>query len=230
MKGASMTDNPHDSDDVAIYEKQGFGTRMGFGKKPALLVIDFINGFNDPDAFGGGNIQDAIDNTAELLAVARHMDLPIVFTTHVYAEDGSEDGVFNLKSPGMARLKRGSHDTKVVDELEPRPGERVLEKHYPSGFSNTDLTGWLAKRGVDTAIITGCTTSGCVRATVVDAMSGGFRPIVPRECSGDRATGPHEANLFDIDQKYGDVMSLEDVMAELDKLAPKQANIVEKAE
>jgi maleamate amidohydrolase len=194
------------------------------------LIIDFINGFNDPDAFGGGNIQDAIDNTAELLAVARHMDMPVVFTSHVYAEDGSEDGVFNLKSPGLAKLKRGSHETKVVDELEPRPGERVLEKHYPSGFSNTDLTGWLAQRGIDTAIITGCTTSGCVRATAVDAMSNGFRPIVPRECSGDRAKGPHEANLFDIDQKYGDVMSLADVMVELDKLAPKQAKIVDTQE
>ena len=223
-----MTVNPHDAEDTAVYEKQGFGNRIGFGKKPALLIIDFINGFNDPDAFGGGNIQEAIDNTAELLAVARHM--PVVFTSHVYAEDGSEDGVFNLKSPGLAKLKRGSHETKVVDELEPRPGERILEKHYPSGFSNTDLTGWLAQRGVDTAIITGCTTSGCVRATAVDAMSNGFRPIVPRECSGDRAKGPHEANLFDIDQKYGDVMSLEDVMAELDKLAPKQAKIVDTKE
>lgn len=225
-----MSDNPHDAEDTAVYEKQGFGNRIGFGKKPALLIIDFINGFNDPDAFGGGNIQDAIDHTAELLAVARHMDLPIVYTSHVYAEDGSEDGVFNLKSPGLAKLKRGSHETKVVDELEPRPGERVLEKHYPSGFSNTDLTGWLAQRGIDTAIITGCTTSGCVRATAVDAMSNGFRPIVPRECSGDRAKGPHEANLFDIDQKYGDVMSLEEVMTELDKLAPVQANIVEPQE
>jgi maleamate amidohydrolase len=225
-----MSVNPHDAEDTAVYEKQGFGNRIGFGKKPALLIIDFINGFNDPDAFGGGNIQDAIDNTAELLAVARHMDMPVVFTSHVYAEDGSEDGVFNLKSPGLAKLKRGSHETKVVDELEPRPGERVLEKHYPSGFSNTDLTGWLAQRGIDTAIITGCTTSGCVRATAVDAMSNGFRPIVPRECSGDRAKGPHEANLFDIDQKYGDVMSLEDVMNELDKLAPRQAKIVDTQE
>lgn len=225
-----MSVNPHDAEDTAVYEKQGFGNRIGFGKKPALLIIDFINGFNDPDTFGGGNIQDAIDNTAELLAVARHMDMPVVFTSHVYAEDGSEDGVFNLKSPGLAKLKRGSHETKVVDELEPRPGERVLEKHYPSGFSNTDLTGWLAQRGIDTAIIAGCTTSGCVRATAVDAMSNGFRPIVPRECSGDRAKGPHEANLFDIDQKYGDVMSLADVMVELDKLAPKQAKIVDTQE
>ena len=220
-----MNDNPHDPEDVAVYDKQGFGNRVGFGNKPAVLVIDFINGFADPDTFGGGNIQESVEKTAELLAVARHMDLPIVFTSHVYAEDGSEDGIFNLKSPGLEKLKRGSQEVQVVDELEPRPGERILEKHYPSGFCNTDLTGWLAKRGVDTAIITGCTTSGCVRATVVDAMSNGFRPIVPRECSGDRAQGPHEANLFDIDQKYGDVMSLEEVLDELDKLAPKQANI-----
>ena len=220
-----MNDNPHDPEDVAGYDKQGFGNRVGFGNKPAVLVIDFINGFADPDTFGGGNIQESVEKTAELLAVARHMDLPIVFTSHVYAEDGSEDGIFNLKSPGLEKLKRGSREVQVVDELEPRPGERILEKHYPSGFCNTDLTGWLAKRGVDTAIVTGCTTSGCVRATVVDAMSNGFRPIVPRECSGDRAQGPHEANLFDIDQKYGDVMSLEEVLDELDKLAPKKANI-----
>jgi len=220
-----MNDNPHDPEDVAVYDKQGFGNRVGFGNKPAVLVIDFINGFADPETFGGGNIQESVEKTAELLAVARHMDLPIVFTSHVYAEDGSEDGIFNLKSPGLEKLKRGSREVQVVDELEPRPGERILEKHYPSGFCNTDLTGWLAKRGVDTAIVTGCTTSGCVRATVVDAMSNGFRPIVPRECSGDRAQGPHEANLFDIDQKYGDVMSLEEVLDELDKLAPKQANI-----
>lgn len=211
------------ADDLDVYEKQGFGNRMGFGKKPALLIIDFINAFNDPEMFGGGNIQEAIDNTAELLALARHLELPVAFTSHVYAEDGSEDGIFNLKSPGMRKLARGTHATEVVPELEPRPGERVIEKHYPSGFFGTDLAGWLAKRGVDTAIVTGCTTSGCVRATVVDAMGHGFRPMVPRECSGDRADGPHEANLFDMDQKYADVMSLEEVKAELNKLAPGQA-------
>lgn len=211
------------ADDLDVYEKQGFGNRMGFGKKPALLIIDFINAFNDPDMFGGGNIQEAIDNTAELLALARHLELPVAFTSHVYAEDGSEDGIFNLKSPGMRKLARGTRATEVVPELEPRPGERVIEKHYPSGFFGTDLAGWLAKRGVDTAIVTGCTTSGCVRATVVDAMGHGFRPMVPRECSGDRAEGPHEANLFDMDQKYADVMSLEEVKAELNKLMPGQA-------
>lgn len=212
------------SDDLEIYEKQGFGNRVGFGKRPALLIIDFVNGFNDADQFGGGNIQSAIDHTAELLAMARHLDLPIAFTSHVYAEDGSDDGLFNLKAPGLKKLVPGSEAVEIVPELEPRPGERVIRKHYPSGFFATDLASWLAMRGVDTAIVTGCTTSGCVRATVVDAMGHGFRPIVPRECSGDRADGPHEANLFDMDQKYADVMSLEDVKAELEKLTPGQAD------
>ena len=90
-------------------------------------------------------------------------------------------------------------------------------------FFDTDLASWLAMKGVDTAIVTGCTTSGCVRATVVDGMGNGFRPIVPRECSGDRAEGPHEANLFDMDQKYADVMPLSEVLAELDALYPGQA-------
>jgi len=212
------------NDDLAIYRSQGIGQRMGFGRRPALLIIDFINGFNDPAAFGGGNIQSAIDRTADLLAVARHLELPILFTTHVYAEDGSEDSLFNLKMPRMRDgLKRGSHAVQVVDKLKPRPGERVVEKHFPSAFFGTDVAGWLAMKGVDTAIVTGCTTSGCVRATVVDAMGHGYRPMVPRECVGDRALGPHEANLFDMDQKYGDVMPLTEVLAELDRLYPGQA-------
>lgn len=211
------------SGETDVYARQGFGTRMGFGKSPAVIVIDFINAFANPDQFGGGNIPTAIAKTKELLAVARHLDLPIVFTTHVYAADGSEDGVFNLKAAGMNILLRGSHETAIVPELEPRPGERILEKHYPSGFFATDLAGWLATRRVDTAIVTGATTSGCVRATVVDAMGHGFRPIVPRECVGDRAQGPHDANLFDMDQKYADVMDLDEVISEMRRLASRQA-------
>lgn len=212
------------ADDAEIYRRQGIGARMGFGKKPALLIIDFINGFNDPAQFGGGNIQAAIDRTVELLSVARHLELPIVYTSHVYAADGSQDGVFNLKMPNMsAVLVPGSHAVEVVEELTPRPGERIIHKHYPSAFFGTDLAGWLAARGVDTVIVTGCTTSGCVRATVVDAMGSGYRPMVPRDCVGDRAEGPHDANLFDMDQKYADVMPMEEIIAELGKLFPGQS-------
>ncbi len=215
------------ADDLEIYRKQGFGNRIGFGESPALIVVDFINAFNDADMFGGGGIQSAIDRTEELLGLARHLDLPVAFTTHTYAADRSEDGIFNMKSPGLRDLVPGSHATAVVDQLEPRPGERVIAKHYPSGFFSTDLANWLARRRVDTAIVTGCTTSGCVRATVVDAMGYGFRPIVPAECSGDRAQGPHEANLFDMDQKYADVMPLAEVQAALEALAPAQAGPAE---
>jgi maleamate amidohydrolase len=215
------------ADDLAIYEQQGIGARMGFGKRPALLIIDFINGFNDPDAFGGGNIQSAIDHTETLLAVARHLDLPIVYTVHCYAADGSEDSLFNLKMPRLRDgLARGSRAVEVVGQLSPRPGERVIEKHFPSAFFGTDLAGWLAMQQVDTAIVTGCTTSGCVRATVVDAMGQGFRPMVPRECVGDRSEGPHRANLFDMDQKYADVMSLDAVIAALEALYPGQTAMV----
>ena len=215
-----MTSVPGDLD---VYVKQGFGLRVGFGVRPALLIVDFINAFNNPEQLGGGNIQEAIDNTAKLLALARHLDLPIAFTSHVYAGDGSDDNVFLRKLPSTHILRPGTPETEIVDELEPRPGERVVRKHYPSGFFGTDLASWLTVRGADTAIVTGCTTSGCVRATVVDAMCHGFRPIVPRECSGDRAIGPHEANLFDMDQKYADVMSLDAVMAELDRLTAGQS-------
>lgn len=211
------------SGDAEIYKKQGLGARMGFGQHPALLIIDFINGFNDPDAFGGGNIQSAIDHTETLLAAARHRGIPIAYTVHAYAGDGSEDGLFNLKMPRMRdRLEKGSQAVQIVDQLAPRPGERVVEKHFPSAFFGTELAGWLAMHRVDTAIVAGCTTSGCVRATVVDAMGHGFRPMVPRECVGDRADGPHEANLFDMDQKYADVMPLEEILSELDALYPGQ--------
>ena len=179
-------------DDTGIYGKQGLGTRMGFGRQPALLIIDLTNGFNDPEALGGGNVQSAIDHTETLLAAARHHGIPIAFTAHCYAEDGSEDGLFNLKISGLReKLTRDTHATEVVDQLEPRPGEKVIEKHYPSGFFQTDLSSWLAMHQVDTAIVTGCTTSGCVRATVVDAMGYGFRPMVPRaSASGTAPTHP----------------------------------------
>ena len=208
------------SDDTHIYERQGFGARLGFGRAPALLVIDFINAFNDAALFGGGNIQSAIDHTVGLLALARDHAIPVVFTTNVYAADGSEDGAFTMKVPGLRSIHPGGHSAQVVDALAPRAGERLIEKRYASGFFSTDLSAWLAHRGVDTAIVTGCTTSGCVRATVVDAVSYGFRPIVPRECVGDRALAPHDASLFDMDQQYADVMVLDEVCAQIRELCP----------
>lgn len=207
------------SNDAEIYLRQGFGRRLGVGQSPALLIIDFVNGFADPEVFGGGNILDAINHTAELLHVARKQALPVVFTTNVYATDGCENGAFVRKVPELANIHPGSYGARIVDALAPGEGERIIEKRYASAFFGTDLASWLNYRQIDTTIITGCTTSGCVRATAVDAISYGFNPIIPKECVGDRATGPHEANLFDMDQKYADVMALPEVLQVLMKPA-----------
>jgi maleamate amidohydrolase len=200
-----------------VYRKQGFGNSSGFGVQPALLVVDFVNGFNDPDLFGGGNIAQAIAQTAVLLAAAREAGVPVCFTRVVYAADGSDAGIFCLKAPGLKILTEDHVSSAVVDELAPAPGEYVLRKTQPSAFFGTDLIGWLVQRRVDTLIVTGATTSGCVRATVVDAMSHNFRTIVATDCVGDRALGPHDANLFDMGQKYADLMSGTEIAARFTK-------------
>jgi maleamate amidohydrolase len=191
--------------DLEVYKKQGFGASSGFGQRPALLIVDFVNGFADPKYFGGGNIPAAIDNTKILLAAARKLKLPICYTRQYYEKDGSDHGVFNLKAPNLGILTEDHPSSHVVDELKPQSGEYVLRKLAPSAFFCTDLVNWLAFRSVDTVIVTGCTTSGCVRASVVDSMSYNYRTIVATDCVGDRAMGPHEANLFDMGQKYADL-------------------------
>ena len=198
-----------------VYAKQGFGASSGFGVAPALLVVDFVNGFNDPDLFGGGNIPEAIANTARLLSVARETKTPICFTRVVYAEDGSDAGVFCLKAPKLAVLTETSRASQVVDDLTPVEGEYVLRKTQPSAFFGTDLAPWLIRRRVDTIIVTGATTSGCVRASVIDSMSYNFRTIVVSDGVGDRAREPHDANLFDMRQKYADLMTADEVIAKL---------------
>lgn len=198
-----------------VYAKQGFGASSGFGAAPALLVVDFVNGFNDPDLFGGGNIPEAIANTARLLTAARQCKTPVCFTRVVYAEDGSDAGVFCLKAPKLSVLTETSHASQVVDELAPIMGEYVLRKTQPSAFFGTDLAPWLIRRRVDTVIVTGATTSGCVRASVIDSMSYNFRTIVVSDGVGDRAQEPHDANLFDMRQKYADLMTADEVIAKL---------------
>jgi maleamate amidohydrolase len=199
----------HDAD---VYRQQGFGQTIGRGKRPALLVVDFVNGFLDPDIFGGGNIAEAALRTRPLLESARGKDLPIVFTRIVYAEDGSDAGVWCEKAPRLKTLTESVAASQVVDFLAPLPGELVVRKTQASAFFGTDLSSYLIYKGVDSVIIAGCTTSGCVRATVVDAISCNFRTIVVEDCVGDRAAGPHEANLFDIGQKYADLIQLDEAV------------------
>ncbi|WP_211099891.1 isochorismatase family protein [Azospirillum brasilense] len=197
----------------AVYERQGFGQALGIQGRIGLLIVDFVNGFADPAVFGGGNIAPAIARTAQVLEKARAMGWAVAHSRIVYADDGSDGNVFSIKVPGMQTLTEHAAISAIVPELTPVPGELVVRKTVPSAFFGTGLAPWLTQRGVETLLIAGATTSGCVRASVVDAMCHGFRPVVMADCVGDRALAPHEANLFDIGQKYGDVVPAEHVLA-----------------
>lgn len=202
-----------------IYRQQGFGNRIGCGRVPGLLVVDFVNGFVDPRAFGGGNIPEAVARTRTLLAAARAAAVPVAHTRIVFAEDGSDHNVFVRKVPTLASLTEHAPAAQIVDALAPLPGELVVRKRLPSAFFGTALAEWYAAAGVDTLFVAGCTTSGCVRASVVDAMSAGFRPMVVVDCVGDRAPEPHAANLFDLGQKCADLVSCDEAVAELERAA-----------
>ena len=199
------------SGDTAIYERQGFAQPTGLGSAPALVVVDFVHGFTDPAHFGGGNINAAIARTKHLLALARARGWPVAHTRVVYADDGSDCGAFVRKVPPLAGLTEASRLSQIHPDVAPVPGELVVRKRQASAFFGTGLSGWLSFRRIDTVLVAGCTTSGCVRATVVDACSHDFRTAVVTDCVGDRAMGPHEANLFDMGQKYADLLSLDDL-------------------
>lgn len=202
-----------------IYEKQQFGQKTGIGKVPALLVIDFVNGFHDPEILGGGNIPEAVQATRPLLDFCRGTKMPVIFTRIVYAEDGADASLWCRKVPRLATLTESAPASQVVDALAPKPGEVVLRKTQASSFFGTHLNAVLVAKGVDTLIVTGCTTSGCVRASVIDAMSCNYRTVVATDCVGDRALGPHAANLFDMGQKYSDLMTGAEVIAALSAAA-----------
>ena len=202
-------------DDISAYARQGFGADLQPRAPYGLLIIDFVNGFADPAVFGGGNIPQAIARTRELLAQARAQGWPVAHSRIVFDDHDADRNVFCMKVPGMLTLKENSPASAIVPELAPVPGEYVVRKSTPSAFFGTMLAAWLAQRGVRTLLVAGCTTSGCVRASVVDAMSAGFRPLVVSDCVGDRALGPHEANLFDMAQKYALVLPLDDALARI---------------
>ncbi|HLY55326.1 MAG TPA: isochorismatase family protein [Stellaceae bacterium] len=196
-----------------VFRRQGFGAPLGIVGGISLLIVDFVTGFADPAHFGGGNIPAAIAATVPVLAHARSSFWPIAFTRIVFADDGSDRNIFCLKVPPLGGLTEADPLSAIVPQLAPRPGELVVRKTVPSGFLGTGLAPWLAQHGVQTVIVAGCTTSGCVRASVVDAMSFGYRPIVLRDCVGDRALAPHEASLFDMGQKYADILTADTVLA-----------------
>jgi maleamate amidohydrolase len=209
----------HAEPDIESYGRQGFGASLALKAPVALLIVDFVNGFADPAVFGGGNIPQAIASTVPLLAEARRRGWCVAHSRIVYADDDADRNIFSEKVPGMLTLKEDGPTSAIVPELTPAAGELVVRKTVPSAFFGTSLAQWLTQRGVQTLLVAGAVTSGCVRASVVDAMSWGFRPVVLKDCVGDRAIGPHEANLFDMGQKYAAVMSRDEALAALATLA-----------
>ena len=197
----------------AVYDRQGFGKSLELLPLAGLLIVDFVVGFADPEVFGGGNIQPAIDKTRKLLALARERNWLVSYSRIVYADDGSDANVFTDKIPGCLELVENSNLSQIVPELPPVSGDLIIRKQFPSAFFGTHLASSLAKHGIKTLFICGATTSGCVRASAVDAMSYGFRPVIVEDCVGDRSIEQHDANLFDMRMKYTENMSLQEVEA-----------------
>ena len=196
----------------AEYERKGFSARSGYGTRPALLVVDFIKGFTDSGTGLGGDYGSELAVTAKLLEEFRSRALPIYFTTVAYEPHLRDAGQFVAKVPALSILVKGSDWVRVDDRIRPRPSEQVVLKKYASAFFDTRLDMELRGLGVDTVVIVGCTTSGCVRASAIDSMQHGLQTVVVRDAVGDRARTPHEVNLFDIDAKYGDVVSSGEVL------------------
>ena len=185
----------------------GFGGGAGFGSRPAVLVVDLLKGFTNPESPLGSNLDVVVESTRRLLDCAREAGVPVLFTTVVYDEANERAAaVFMRKVPALGVLRPGSRWIEIDGRLGRRDDEPVLAKAFASAFFGTPLASMLV--GYDTLVVCGASTSGCVRATVVDAVQHGLAPVVPRECVGDRWPAAHEANLFDIEAKYGDVVSL----------------------
>ena len=211
--------------DSEVYQSRGFQRRIGFGKRPALLIIDLANAWTRPGhSFSCDNMDVIIPTNQKLLEAARKKNIPIIYTTTAYQDpDGprSDAGLWGLKIP-VETLQEGSAGAQIDDRIAPVPerGEQVIVKKRASAFHGTYLAGYLRAQDVDTRIITGVTMAGCVRHTAEDTIAEGFRPILVREGCGDRVPGVTEWNLFDIDAKFGDVESIDRVLEYLGGIEP----------
>ncbi len=210
-------------DDEEFFRQRGFGIKMGFGERPALILIDMIKGFTDPTMPLGAPLETQIEAQKPLLDVARARAIPVIFSTVMYEEADIKDaGIWALKQTGAQTLTAGSEAVKVDPRLGMQPRDILLVKKYASCFYGTDLVPRLNSRRIDTLIIAGCTTSGCVRATAVDAVQNGFRPMVVREAVGDRSAAAHDQSLFDLNAKYADVVSLDETLQYLKTVGHNQ--------
>ena len=199
--------------DLQSNYKGVFDGRLGFGKRPALLIVDFINAYVTEGApLFAPDVVTAVDETIPLLSLAHEKQIPVLYTKVLYNKNFRDGGIFIQKVPVLKTMVEGEPLAEIVPQLTPIESDIIIVKQYASAFFGTSLAATLTSLGVDTLLLTGCSTSGCIRASAVDGMQYGFRVIVPRECVADRHPGPHEANLFDINSKYGDVVSKGEVM------------------
>lgn len=183
-----------------------FDGSLGFGDRPALILVDFVEAYFDQDSPLYADVSDALASALRIRDAARDAGIPVFYTNVVYEPGGADGGVFYRKVPALHVFENGKPLGQWPAGLRPAAGEFVITKQYPSAFFGTSLAATLTAKGIDTLIITGLTTSGCVRATCVDSVSHGFIPIVVKDACGDRHEAPHEANLFDMNAKYGDVV------------------------
>lgn len=212
-----------DAMSVEVYAKQGLGQRIGFGERPAVLLIDMQNDFCDPEAPTTlyPSIRATYEPISRLSSAARAKRVPVIYTQGLVAADGSSASLWRLKAKyhGLRGVQiEGSRGAEIIDELALQPGDRLIRKWRPSAFFRTDLEVFLSVQKIDTLLICGTSMSGCVRATAVDAFMRDIRCMIVRECVADRSEALLENNLFDVDQKYGDVVSLDMCLAYLSKI------------
>lgn len=200
-------------DDEDFFKARGFGIKIGFGERPALLVIDMLKGFTDPSMPLGANLDNQIAAQQPMLKVAHERGIPVIFSTVIYSDADLKDaGLWAIKMKGSLTLKAGTPAVEIDPRLDMAKTDSLLVKKYASCFFGTDLVSRLMNQHADTLIIVGCTTSGCVRATAVDAVQHGFRPMVVREAVGDRSQAAHDQSLFDLNAKYADVVGLDETL------------------
>jgi N-formylmaleamate deformylase len=215
------TDHPGGAVERERYARAELGGRMRPFARPAVVVVDLVLGFTDPESALGGDLSAEVAATRSVLDAARRHGRLVVFTTIAYEEDLSDAGVWLDKLPRLADLRTGSPLVEVDPRLARRRGEPVIVKKGASAFFGTNLAAVLTHARCDGIVLCGATTGGCVRASAVDAVQHGFPTVVPRECVGDRAPSWHQRNLEDIDAKYADVIGMQEAIARL-ALRPHQ--------
>jgi maleamate amidohydrolase len=213
-----------DQDLIENY-RRAYNTRVGFGRRPALILIDFCQGYFEPECELYASVESALASALRMRAAARAAGVPVILTNVVYHPSGRDGGRFFEKAAPLRHFLKGSPMAAFAAGLQPFEEELVVSKQYPSAFFGTSLASTLTAAGVDTVILTGLTTSGCVRASCVDAMSHGFRTAVVAEACGDRHPAPHEANLFDMNAKYADVVSEAEALAFLEEIGGSAASV-----